>query len=68
VSQNRIAWQTTELGQNGWSSQLCEVPAWAVVDTAGEATRSAMGTLALNNVAVVLAREPPITPVHLIGR
>jgi len=31
--------------------------------SAGEATRDAMGMLALDNVAAVLAGNPPLTPV-----
>jgi lactate dehydrogenase-like 2-hydroxyacid dehydrogenase len=32
--------------------------------SAGEATRDTMGVLAVDNVAAVLAGEPPLTPVH----
>ena len=32
--------------------------------SAGEATRDAMGILALDNAAAVLAGKPPLTPVR----
>lgn len=34
------------------------------IASAGEATRDAMGILAIDNVAAVLAGNPPLTPVH----
>jgi len=67
ISRNKAFFFITYDGQRSNVPQVLDVPNLVLtphIASAGEATRDAMGILAIDNAAAVLAGHPALTPVR----